>query len=145
MPVRIVATEEELTRCLEIRREVFVDEQKVPEADEVDGLDPLCVHFLATPHVGDPAAEAVGTARLWQKGKTAKAQRVAVLDAMRKKGVGKELMLAIEKEARGRRYPELVLGAQLEAIPFYEALGYEVFGDEYDDAGLPHRDMKKAL
>ncbi len=145
MPVRIVATEEELARCLEIRREVFVEEQKVPEADEIDGEDPMCVHFLATPHVGDPPTEAVGTARLLQRGKTAKAQRVAVVPAMRKKGIGKELMAAIEKEARGRRYAELLLGAQLEAVPFYEKIGYESFGDEYQDAGIPHRHMKKTL
>ena len=37
----------------------------------------------------------------------------------------------------------VVLGAQTQAIPFYEKLGYKVFGPEYLDAGIPHRDMKK--
>ncbi|MEO0503034.1 MAG: GNAT family N-acetyltransferase, partial [Pseudomonadota bacterium] len=37
------------------------------------------------------------------------------------------------------------LGAQTHALSFYEKLGFEAFGPVYDDAGIPHRDMERAL
>lgn len=27
-------------------------------------------------------------------------------------------------------------------MPFYERLGFEPFGDEFDEAGIPHRMMR---
>ena len=40
-----------------VRREVFIDEQGVTEREEIDGLDPGCVHFVA-----EQGGEAVGCA-----------------------------------------------------------------------------------
>ena len=37
------------------------------------------------------------------------------------------------------------LGAQTHAIGFYEKLGFAPYGPEYDDAGIPHRDMVLSL
>ncbi|MEL7089395.1 MAG: GNAT family N-acetyltransferase, partial [Planctomycetota bacterium] len=37
------------------------------------------------------------------------------------------------------------LGAQTHALSFYEKLGFAAFGPVYDDAGIPHRDMERAL
>nr|WP_255538814.1 GNAT family N-acetyltransferase [Polynucleobacter sp. Latsch14-2] len=31
--------------------------------------------------------------------------------------------------------------AQVLAIPFYEKLGFQAYGDIYDEAGIPHRNM----
>ena len=53
-----------------------------------------------------------------------------------------DAMEAFSKQA-GRN--EMVLGAQTHAIPFYENIGYQAFGPEYLDAGIPHRDMIKKL
>jgi predicted GNAT family N-acyltransferase len=52
---------------------VFIEEQGVPEADEVDDRDGESLHLLAWR--GD---EAVGTARMRLVGELAKAERVAV-------------------------------------------------------------------
>ncbi len=52
---------------------------------------------------------------------------------------------------RSRRAPSsrglrcVYLGAQTHAVPFYERLGYAAFGEEFDDAGLPHRHMWRPL
>jgi predicted GNAT family N-acyltransferase len=127
--------------CLGLRRQVFIDEQGVPEEEEVDGLDPLCAHFLAE-HGGRP----VGTARLWETPDgRAKAQRVAVLRDWRGQGVGAALMAALEAEARARGHAAVVLGAQLEAVPFYERLGYAPYGEVFLDAGIAHRMMRRGL
>ncbi len=64
----------ELPLCLALRRTVFIEEQGVSEADEVDGLDDSATHLLAFVD-GAPA----GTARLLQAGDTGKIGRVCVL------------------------------------------------------------------
>lgn len=130
-----------LPTCLELRRVVFIEEQGVPAGEEVDGLDPVCTHFLARLD-GRP----VGTARLWlTPDGRAKAQRVAVLQSLRGQGVGAALMAALEAEARGLGYADVVLGAQLTAVPFYLRLGYVPEGAVFLDAGIPHRTMRRAL
>lgn len=144
--VRIVETGDELAACLEIRREVFIEEQGVSEEDELDDRDLECVHFLALPVPQSPLSEALGTARLLESDDgCAKAQRVAVLRRARGQNVGHALMSALEAEARRRGFAEVGLAAQLSAIPFYQRLGYEPYGDVFDDAGIPHRSMKKRL
>ena len=127
--------------CLAIRQEVFVGEQGVTEDEEFDGLDPSCVHFLAVVE-----GRAVGAARLRQSSpSTAKAERVAVLASHRGRGVGQSLMRALAESARQRGVRELILGAQLTAIPFYESLGYRAEGDEFLDARIRHRMMRQQL
>lgn len=146
MFARKVVTTAELERCLEIRRAVFVDEQGVEEALELDGLEAKCTHFLAwndAPHDSD---RAVGTARMMLDPEgNAKAQRVAVRASVRQNGIGRLLMRALEDEARIQKATAVVLGAQLTALNFYEKLGYEAYGDEFDDAGIPHRMMRRSL
>ena len=133
-----VATPEELAQCHDIRREVFVDEQGVPLHEEMDAHDATATHFLA--FLG---GQPVGTARLRTlPDGTPKAERVAVRRAWRRHGIGRALMCALEDAARA---PELVLNAQVAVIPFYERLGYEAEGPVFDEAGIPHRTMRKRL
>lgn len=144
--VRIIESGPDFAACLRIRRQVFIEEQGVPEADELDDRDPECVHFLALPSEESPVSEALGTARLLETDDGhAKAQRVAVLREARGRQVGRLLMDALEREAGRRGFTEVLLAAQRSAIPFYERLGYEAYGEEFDDAGIPHRMMRKPL
>jgi ElaA protein len=141
MPITRVETAAELARCLAIRERVFVDEQKVPKDLELDDKDGQCTHFLASEDGVD-----VGTARLMVlPGGKAKVQRVAVDATQRKSGVGRALMGALEAEAKAKGCVVVVLSSQVPAIGFYERLGYQAEGAVYDDAGIPHRDMSKAL
>ncbi|MAE94597.1 MAG: hypothetical protein CL910_08060 [Deltaproteobacteria bacterium] len=135
-----IARPEEFGACLALRLEVFVEEQKVPRDEEEDGLDPECLHFLAF-----EGQQPVGTARLRFLDGDGTAERVAVRAAQRRFGVGRRLMQALESEARRRSAARVRLNAQLAALPFYEALGYRAFGGVFDDAGIPHRAMKKIL
>lgn len=108
-------------------------------ADEVDGKDGECRHYLG--FVDDVP---VATARVMNLGKTAKIQRVAVLDEHRGTGLGLALMRFILQDLKSD-FGNAVLGSQTHAIGFYEQLGFVAFGAEYDDAGIPHRDMKMTL
>ncbi|MFZ9887260.1 MAG: GNAT family N-acetyltransferase [Myxococcota bacterium] len=144
--VREAATAAELDRCLAVRREVFIEEQGVSEADEVDDLDDTCRHLLVFPSGTTTLTGAVGTARLLlvEPGRM-KAQRVAVQKNMRGGGAGRALMTQLETLAWQGGCEQVVLGAQLEALPFYERLGYVAYGEVFDDAGIPHRMMQKTL
>ena len=136
-----VAKPEELAQCLDIRREVFVAEQGVPVHEEMDAHDATCTHFLAL--LDD---EPVGTARLRTLADgTPKAERVAVRAAHRKTGIGRALMTALENAARKSGHPHLILNAQVPVIAFYERLGYRAEGPVFDEAGIPHRAMRKKL
>jgi predicted GNAT family N-acyltransferase len=126
--------------CFSIRRTVFVEGQGVSEAAEIDGLDPDCTHFLA--HVEEAP---VATARLRETGGLAKAERVAVLEAERSRGVGRALMEALEAEALARGLGEVLLHAQVPVIPFYEKLGYAAEGDVFLEDDIAHRVMRKKL
>lgn len=135
---------------LAVRRAVFVLEQGVPEELEIDEHDPLSLHFLAL----GPGPEPVGTARLLPTkdggqaegiGRVGRIGRVAVLAPWRRHGVGRLVMLAAIDAARERGDRELYLHAQDHSIPFYGSLGFVAVGPSFDEAGIPHREMRLGL
>lgn len=141
MDVRRVDSHDEYEDALTVRREVFIEEQGVPEDLEVDGKDDEATHFVASID-----GNAVGAARLRQyDGRTAKVERVAVLKSHRGSGIGRALMEAVEQVAREMGYDELLLHAQVPVVAFYQRLGYEITSEQFEDAGIPHREMRKSL
>jgi ElaA protein len=135
-----VAGPGDLPACLEVRHEVFVVGQGVPAELDDDGLDPAALHLVAL-HDG----RAVGTARLRDVDGHAKIERVAVREAHRGLGLGRALMARLHDEAAALGYREAALHAQVQVIPFYEALGYAAHGEPFLDAGILHREMTRAL
>jgi predicted GNAT family N-acyltransferase len=136
-----VASAADLPALLALRHEVFVIGQDVPPDLEVDGLDPICTHFVAR-----EGAAIVGTARLRvTEDGHAKAERVAVSASHRGRRIGAAVMAALEAEAARLGHDEIVLNAQVAVIPFYEGLGYAAEGPVFDDAGIDHRKMRKSL
>lgn len=141
MRVFRVTTADDMAGCHMVRQTVFMDEQGVTAAEEWDGLDDQCLHFLAENDDG-PAA----TARVLPIGDgVAKIQRVAVTRAHRGTGLGMQLMLAILEDLKAGGVATVTLDSQTYAIPFYERLGFVAEGPEFEDAGIPHRHMTRAL
>ncbi|MEU2394540.1 GNAT family N-acetyltransferase [Streptomyces sp. NPDC007369] len=148
--VRRAVSPEDLKACFAVRTEVFVVEQSVPESIEYDAYDADAVHVLAVAPDGSP----LGTGRLLHGpaalGKTGDPQvgslgRLAVTAAARGLGVGAALVRAIESEAAELGLRAVDLGAQTHALGFYERLGYEAYGPEFEEAGIPHRSMRRTL
>lgn len=138
--MRIEETEN-LAACHDLRRAVFIDEQGITADEEWDDLDGQAIHLLAWD--GD---EAVGTARILQSGSTGKIGRVCVAQQARGSGLGAKLIRAAVDVLRSRPgVTHARLEAQVQAIGFYEKLGFTAKGDIYDDAGIPHRDMFREL
>ncbi|MFB6311239.1 MAG: GNAT family N-acetyltransferase [Salinirussus sp.] len=125
----------------EIRQAVFVDGQDVPPEIEYDGRDESAWHVVA--YEGD---KPVGTARLRDpEPGVAKIERVAVRASDRGRGIGRLLMAEIENLARKEGLEEAVLHAQTRVEGFYEKLGYERTSAVFEEAGIPHVEMRKYL
>ncbi|MFF8274778.1 GNAT family N-acetyltransferase [Streptomyces lateritius] len=149
--VREAVGPEDREACFTVRRDVFVVEQRVPQEIEYDRYDETAVHVLAVREDGLP----LGTGRLLHGadavGKTGgdasvgSLGRLAVAKAARGLGVGVALVRAIEDAARARGLKAVDLHAQTHALGFYERLGYEAYGPEFPDAGIPHRAMRRPL
>jgi predicted GNAT family N-acyltransferase len=124
-----------------IREQVFVIEQGVPANLEWDGQDSACIHVLA--EVIDGAKrDAVGTGRLMPNGKIG---RMAVLGKYRGKGIGGKILSALVEAAKARGQHEVHLHAQSHALAFYQRFGFVADGEEFQEAGIPHRKMHRNI
>jgi predicted GNAT family N-acyltransferase len=138
MRIELRSWEEAQGEASRIRFAVFVEEQRVPLEMEMDEFDPQCLHALAYSAEG----EAIGTGRLLPDGHIG---RMAVVKAWRGRGVGGAMLQGLIGAARLRGDREVILSAQTHAIAFYRKHGFAEEGAEYDDAGIPHQAMRKAL
>lgn len=130
---RIVSLKD-LETAFEIRRKVFVDEQKVDAADEYDEFEQSSQHYLAE-YDGIKAA----TARWRKTEKGIKMERFAVLKEFRGKGLGAEILKTALEDAGTS---DLVyLHAQTHAQPFYEKYGFEAVGELFYECEIPHYKM----
>lgn len=117
-----------------LRKRVFIDEQNVPVEEEWDNRDADAWHVVAK----DANGRVVGTARVL---KTGQIGRMAVLRELRGLGLGAAILKRALKCAQDNQLPAIFLHAQTHAIPFYKKLGFIAEGNEFMDAGIPHRNM----
>ncbi|MDH5181278.1 MAG: GNAT family N-acetyltransferase [Gammaproteobacteria bacterium] len=123
----------------EIRREVFIEEQLVPEELEWDGLDADCRHVLATETT---TGTAVGTGRLVPDGQIG---RMAIRKAWRRQGIGRQILQQLIELARRDGHHAVFLHAQCYAVAFYQQAGFTAEGEAFMDAGIPHVMMRLKL
>jgi predicted GNAT family N-acyltransferase len=135
-----------MREALAIRRLVFVQEQGVHEAEEIDVHDRddvAAVHALARVAVG---CDALGTGRFYlREGGTVQIGRMAVLAQARRRGVGRAVLDALVAEARRRGFEWAVLDAQVQAQTFYQGAGFEAVGERLWEAGILHQPMRRRL
>jgi predicted GNAT family N-acyltransferase len=136
--IELMSWEEARADASRIRFSVFVEEQGVPQEIELDDQDPVCVHALAFDEHGVP----VGTGRLLPDSHIG---RMAVLKRWRGRGIGGLILKSLMEKARARGDAQIVLSAQVHAVAFYRAHGFQPEGGVYEEAGLPHQDMRRAL
>jgi len=131
----IVSWSDKQSELTSVRRAVFIEEQNVPESIELDDRDPFCHHVLACDKAGCP----IGIARIDTNGKIG---RMAVLSEYRGLGVGREMLRVIMDCGRANGIAEFHLSAQVSAVGFYEKMGFETYGDEFEEAGITHINMR---
>jgi len=118
-----------------IRRSVFIEEQNVPEEMEWDEFDESSIHFLVTLD-----GQTVACARLKKDGQIG---RMAVLAECRHQGIGSKLLQLVLETASNQTIDPVYLHAQVNAISFYERLGFTCQGEVFFEANIPHREMFK--
>lgn len=120
-----------------VRRRVFLQEQGVPEDMEWESRDPDCLWFVARTR-GEEGDETVGIVRLVPDGSLG---RMAVLPEWRGRGIGAALLEASLARARALGWSQVRIHAQTHAMAFYAKYGFSPVGPEFEEAGIPHREM----
>lgn len=122
---------------LALRRRVFIVEQRVPPEIERDTYDATATHVVALVD-----GDVVGVLRMVDLPEHTKIGRVAVDARFRGRRIATVLMRFAMDLARSAGKTRLYLTSQSDKVPFYEKLGFIPFGDEFEEAGIPHRAMK---
>jgi ElaA protein len=137
-------TPHELYAILQLRNEVFVVEQNCVYQD-ADNKDQSSRHFMGWMQEKDKPAKLVAYTRLVPPGQAyplPSIGRVVTSPAIRKTGVGKELMrksIAQVYEFYGNT--SIQIGAQLYLKKFYESLGFAQSSNPYFEDGIEHIEM----
>ena len=125
-----------------IRREVFIEEQGIPADMEWDAADASCLHAVARNRFGVPLA----TGRMLEHVPgVAKVGRMAVRRSMRGTQIGRQVLEALMAAARKQGDREALLHAQLSAENFYLRAGFQRRGQPFEEAGIAHVEMVRAL
>lgn len=134
-------TTEELYQILRLRSAVFVVEQDCVYQD-VDNKDQKALHV-----VGVKDGEIVAYTRIFKPGdyfENVSIGRVVVAQDQRKYGLGKQIMQASLNAIKERfSNKPIEISAQSYLLKFYTELGFNAFGEEYLEDGIPHRRMLK--
>ncbi|QGQ45389.1 GNAT family N-acetyltransferase [Metabacillus sediminilitoris] len=141
MEVKRITEEHDLKKALQIRNEVFVEEQGVPlenEFDEFDTLNGTCEHILV--YYND---QPVGTGRVRIVDSVGKLERICILEAYRKFGLGKTIIKKLEEIAAEKGVSRVKLHGQTQAEGFYNKLGYLTSSDVFIEEDIPHVLMVK--
>jgi predicted GNAT family N-acyltransferase len=138
--IQITHWNEAKSQVMPIRHEIFIKEQKVPEELEWDEFDQNALHAIVKQE-----NQVIGTARLIIDNTIAKIGRMAIQKEYRQQGIGQKLLLTLIKTAKEKGAQECVLHAQTHAIAFYAKADFEPNGPIFDEAGIPHVEMRLIL
>ena len=134
-------TTNELYQIMRLRSEVFVVEQECLYQD-LDNKDQKAIHVFA-----EVNNQVVAYTRMFAPGDyfdNTSIGRVVVAKEQRKFGYGKRIMLA-SLDTATKKFPEspVEISAQTYLTKFYRELGFEPFGKQYLEDGIPHIRMLK--
>ena len=129
--------------AMELRTEVFVEEQDVPLELEQDEWDAKSEHAIVFNRLDQPIATGrLLPAEAGVSPKVARIGRMAVKRVLRGSGLGEIVLQALLDKASSRGDLEVVLHAQTSSQDFYAKFGFVVDGDIFEEAGIAHVTMR---
>ncbi len=138
---KLVSSDRELKAAFRIRKQVFVEEQGIPEDLELDHHDKEALHIVAK-----DGERVIGTARiLFLAPSQAKIERMAILKPFRRKGIGRGILSFLNEELRNRQVEQVVLHAQHSVVVFYRSCDFKESGTPFWEAGIKHIKMERQL
>ncbi len=135
---RVCTTLDDLAKAYMVRAIVFIEEQQVAYAEEVDELEHSALHIL-----GEMDGEPMAAARMRFLGEYAKLERIAVRKSWRGRGLGHELVEYMLELARERGFHRFKMHAQAHLVDFYRVHGFEPKGEMFQEARIDHFLMVK--
>jgi predicted GNAT family N-acyltransferase len=121
--------------CQQIRNQVFVVEQGVDPKLEMDLNDKKANHYLLSVNGVE-----VGTCRWRVTDQGIKLERFAILKEYRNLGYGSEIVKSVLKDAMLLN-KTIYLNSQINALNFYQNLGFETEGSAFMEADIYHYRM----
>ena len=141
MEIKKANTQSDYFSVMMIRTHVFMCEQSVDPMIELDEEDKTCHHYLLINE-----EQPIGCLRVIEQDKdTWHLGRIAILKEYRSKHFGSFLLEQIEKMAKEKNIKKLELGAQIQALSFYERNGFARIGNPYEEANIQHLNMEKVI
>ena len=134
--IKKVNNKNDLEKTINIRKNVFIKEQKVPLYLEINGLDSEAEHFIA--YLKNVP---IGCARIRTNKNYAKLERIAILKKYRGKGFGKQLTKFLIDYCKQKNYSEIRLHSQIYVADFYKKIGFIIRGKPFYEAGIEHVEM----
>jgi predicted GNAT family N-acyltransferase len=141
LEIRWARSAADVEDALRLREQVFCGEQGVPVSEERDALDDRALHLVAI----TGGRRVVGTLRLLRAGRVAKIGRVAVEREWRGSGIASRMLEAALTVACERGCREARLASQVRAVALYERAGFVVASEPFEEAGIAHVWMRRAL
>ena len=123
-----------------LRSEVLIRPFGITPGAEVFPTEDQSYHLVAIDE-----GRVVGCAIFIPEGKTGRICQMAVVPFLQKKGLGAALMSRLEKRLRGEEFEDAYLHARHYAVGFYERMGYRIEGEPFEEVGMKHFVMRKAL
>ncbi len=138
---KLVENERELKGACGIRRQVFVEEQNIPEELEFDRDDREALHMVVK-----DGEKVIGTARvLFLANSQAKLERIAILRQFRHRGLGRGIISFLDEKLKSREVEQVILHAQCSVAAFYKSCGFEESSSPFWEVGIKHVKMQKRL
>jgi predicted GNAT family N-acyltransferase len=138
---KLMASDADLRKAFDVRRQVFVREQGISEGLVFDNHDRDALHVVV-----EDGEKIIGTARVRFLGnKQAKLERMAVTKAFRHKGIGRGIIALLDAELRAKQVQQVVIHAQEGAVEFYKSCGFKESGSPFREANIKHIKMLRML
>jgi len=127
---------EDISEARAIRREVFIEEQRVPEEEEYDSFDEQALHLMV--YVDE---EPAATGRIWHDGTGFRIGRLAVRKKFRGQKIGDLALRLLIYKTFASGADKIDINAQTYIMPLYRKFGFKEHGEEFMEAGIPHMAM----
>ena len=135
LKIKELETNQEYEWILDIRKKVFIKEQKVPSEIEIDEYEKEATYFIAYFN-----KEPVGCARI-RFNNYAKLERIAVVKKHRMNGFGTKITKHLINYCKRKNISDIRIHSQSYIANFYEKIGFKKISEEFYEAGIKHVEM----
>lgn len=135
-----VTSRDDVSALMQLRKEVFIDELKLPHAQEADEHDKMAVYA----QIFDDDNTVIATGRLCIDSDHFNISKVCVKRSLRGRSIGDFVMRLLLFRAQELNAADVILSAPTDLTPFFDRYGFKPQGEVYIQDGIQFRNMKVA-